>query len=123
MDCEIDVGCSDADEIDGYEASEIVNDTPGLKCFECARPIAVGERCEQVTGEFERESIDWRTCMDCAEIGDAFSHTMRVHGLLWEQFDDGGFDEFHTGCLTKLSTASAKAYLLERWREWKGLTA
>jgi len=30
------------------------------------------------------------------------------------------FPELTTGCLEKLTTAAAKQYLMERWREWKG---
>ena len=31
------------------------------------------------------------------------------------------FERLTTACLAKIETASAKAYMLERWRRWKGL--
>jgi hypothetical protein len=39
---------------------------------------------------------------------------------LWERISEV-FDEINTGCLSKIETASAKTYLVSRWRKWKGL--
>jgi hypothetical protein len=33
------------------------------------------------------------------------------------------FEELTTGCLDKLTTVAARAYLVERWQIWKGLVA
>lgn len=121
MDCELEIGCSDAEPIIGYERTVTVNDDPVLKCYECGRPIRVGAEFERVTGECDREAIDWRTCMDCVVIAEAFSEEGRMHGGLWDSLEDYGFESFTTGCLTRMERASAKAYLVERWRKWKGL--
>ena len=48
--------------------------------------------------------------------------------MLWEELEqsggeDGGpaFEQFNSACLARVGTASAKAYLQERYRKWKGL--
>lgn len=122
-DCELEIGCSDAESIQDYEQATVVNEDPALKCYECGRPIPVGTEVECVTGTCEGEEIDWRTCMDCAAIAEAFSEEGRMHGGLWDSMQDYGFENFTTGCLTRMQRASAKAYLVERWRKWKGLDA
>jgi len=63
------------------------------KCCECRRSIAPGDEYTVSSGKYEGEDME-------AYV----------------------FPEMTTGCLEKLATASAKRYLMERWREWKGLT-
>lgn len=51
----------------------------------------------------------------------------RIHSTLWDDLEDGysredaGFSNFSQACVAKAETASAKAYLVERWRKRKGL--
>ena len=45
----------------------------------------------------------------------------RSFGNLWEEIREYVFPEMTTGCLAKIEEPSAKAYLIERWQEWKGL--
>lgn len=91
------------------------------KCLECSRPILKGTEYERASGKFDGEVFADKTCMDCAHIRDGLSCGESVPaGTLWESINEV-FGEITTGCLTKVETASAKAYLVERWQKWKGL--
>lgn len=52
----------------------------------------------------------------------------RTYTDLWVELEehggengDGAFENFTSACLEKIERASAKAYLVERWKKWKGL--
>jgi hypothetical protein len=92
-------------------------------CGECGRAIPKGAMYERVSGKFDGDLFSEKTCMDCAHIRDGLSCDEGVpHGILWQEIRNI-FPHFTTGCLNKVESASAKAYLLQRWREWKGLAA
>lgn len=126
MECELELG-GEGEPISGYERSVVARDVPGV-CSECNRPIpARGER-EIVTGEYDGESIEWVTCLDCMNIAEAFQTEGRVHQMLWEELEQFGgpdgepaFEKFNSGCLARVKTASAKKYLQERYQKWRGL--
>jgi hypothetical protein len=51
-----------------------------------------------------------------------------MYGQLWAELEEvggedsgGAFEHFTSGCLAKIETASAKAYLVERYNTWNGL--
>lgn len=93
------------------------------KCGECRREIISGQEYEYASGKFDNDFFTFKTCADCTSIRDAFNCSQSVmHGELWQEMGDYGFQQMTTGCLNKVETASAKAYLVERWRKWKGLS-
>lgn len=101
-----------------------------FKCCECRRTLPPGTEYEKIVGKFEGEFLRYRTCLDCANIRRGFSCNGWVYTQLWEEFEGGGSDDhdalfqsFSESCVAKVETASAKAYIAERWRKWKGLAA
>lgn len=91
------------------------------RCCECSKTIAVGETYEASSGKSEGDFWSFATCLICAEIADAFYCDGRIFGgCLWDDMDNV-LSEMTTGCLNRLRTAAAKAELLRRWRERKGL--
>lgn len=91
-------------------------------CCECSRPIAPGDRYEHAAGKTDGDLWTVETCLICAEIANTFYCDGRWYGgILWEEMTENAFPEFTTGCLDRLETAAAKAYLVERWQAWKGL--
>jgi len=126
MDCDVELmDCSEGepltDSVQRFEA-----DTVEHECYECHRAIPVGVVHEIVTGHCGGDDVEWRTCMDCYEIAKGLANGGRLYGMLWEDLEDAGgedgggsFERFTSGCLLEIKTASAKAYLLERWRKWR----
>lgn len=94
------------------------------KCCECYKEIPIGERYEHARGKYEGEMWTAETCLVCAEIAEAFYCNGRMFGgELWQDMDECEvFEGMTTGCLDRLTTAAAKAELMRRWQEWKGLT-
>ena len=91
------------------------------KCCECGRSISPGDEYIVSSGKYEGEFFSVKTCATCDEILRAFSCGGGcLHECLWDDMHDYVFPELTTGCLEKLTTAAAKQYLMERWREWKG---
>lgn len=123
-DCGVCIGGGDYDGfIEHFNQREIVA-RKDHKCIECRRPIARGSRCELTTGRWEGAWLADHTCLDCKNIRDGLScgENPPALGCLWEEIGDADvFSQLTTGCLDKIETASAKAYLLQRWRAWKGL--
>ncbi len=128
MNCDLELqdGC-EGEPIEGYELT-IVSSFGIRECYECGRPIGSYEPHELVTGSTEYGPFEAHTCLDCRNIAIAFGNGGRLHGTLWEQMEEyggensgGEFEHFNSGCLTKVETASAKAYLVDRYLKWKGL--
>lgn len=120
--------CISGGNLDGYfemyEAG-IVKIRKDHKCEECRRVIIKGQQCERVSGKWEGAFFAAHTCLDCVNIRDGLNCDGEpiALGALWESIDECDvFRNLTTGCLAKIETASAKAYLLERWRAWKGLS-
>jgi hypothetical protein len=92
------------------------------KCCECGDVIPKGSIYERVTGKWY-DAIDvYRTCAPCEEIRRALCCEGWTYTMLWEDAENSEmFEHLTTGCLEQLTTAAAKAKLLNKWREWKGL--
>ena len=92
------------------------------KCYECYRNISKGDVHEKISGKINGDFESYRICLDCVNIRDGLSCGEPIGiGELWENVYYI-FNEFNTNCLAKIKTVSAKEYILERWRKWKGLT-
>ena len=88
-------------------------------CCECEKPIDVGQKYEYAYGKTEGHFWTVKTCLMCAEIADTFYCEGRMYGgSLWDSMKCV-FPDMTTGCLAKLETAAAKAFLLAQWNEWK----
>ena len=95
-----------------------------FQCDECLRTVEVGTRYEYCSGKYEGEFATMKTCLECVEIAKAFScNGVRIMGNLWEDMNDNVIPALNTTCFDRLTTPSAKAFLRQRWMEWKGLAA
>lgn len=115
--------CIGGDYNDGY--SEFYSTTfPKAKkqhqCEECFRKIEIGQAYQNTAGKYDGDFYVYKICLDCMNIQQGLSCGNIVYGNLWEQIYEI-FPQFNTSCLTKIKTVSAKEYILERWRKWKGL--
>jgi hypothetical protein len=125
-DCGVCIG-GEGEPIEDYNIG-IVTANISRHCTECRRIISKGVEHEILTGRFEGEAINWRTCMDCKHISEGLSCESRIHGTLWTDLEGTGpgdqfaaFANFSEVCVSKVETVSAKQYLIDRWRVWKGL--
>lgn len=92
------------------------------KCCECRAVIAIGTIHEYVVGKWDGDMASYRTCLPCAEIRQALCCDGWTYTTLWDDASDSElFDRMTTGCLDQLTTAAAKAKLLDRWRIHKDL--
>ena len=95
------------------------------ECSECGKVIAPGQKYQRACGKNDGEFWTFNTCLTCAEIRKVFTcgEGETFGGILWEMMTDYAFPTLTTAspCFLELSAAS-KAIVLERWREWKGLT-
>ncbi|HLZ39443.1 MAG TPA: hypothetical protein VKQ11_00680 [Candidatus Sulfotelmatobacter sp.] len=121
-DCDVCIGV----EVDGYcEFSEtkIRKARKPAKCCECQQPIQIGEQYEVTTMIYEGEFCKYRTCLLCVEIRRVFTCGEGFYyESLWEEMEEYAFERLTTAskCFRELSP-EAKAFVLERWRRWKGL--
>lgn len=84
--------------------------------------IPGGEKYERSAGKFEDGWSVWRCCIACAEISNEFSDDGRSFGVLWEELENSWDEGAHLqACLNRLSTATAKEHMRQRWMKWKGL--
>lgn len=118
MDCGFCIDAGSEYDVEFYRATTRTA-RKAYKCYECGAEIARGDQYEYATGKCEGEIWEAHTCLDCADIAKALSCNGRVHGSLWDDFkvaiDYGA--KLTTGCLNKLTRASAKANLVARWNE------
>jgi hypothetical protein len=127
-DCGVCVGGSHGFDIEDYQRY-FTTSKRNWACCECGRIIEAGTKYEKVSGVDSDEGtpVVFRTCCDCANIAEGLSCDRRVHSTLWDDLeegysrDDAGFAAFSEACVAKVKTVSAKSYLVERWRKWKGL--
>jgi hypothetical protein len=126
-DCGVCIG-GEGEPIQDYDIG-LATARKGYRCTECGRMIQKGIEHEVVTGRYEGTYIRWRTCMDCRHISSGLSCEGRIHGTLWTDLEGSGhgdeyaaFANFNESCVSKVETASAKQYLVDRWKKWKGLT-
>jgi len=123
-DCGVCIGGDwDSDGMPEFYTVKTVKARKQHKCLECQRPIAAGSPYERQSGKFDGDIFCDKICMDCVNIREGLSCGEPVlTGTLWEEIDNV-FPQLTTVCIAKVETASAKAYLVQRWQEWKGLTA
>ncbi len=119
--------CIGGGDIDGYAVCpsvKVIKPKKLRKCVECREPLPIGVECQKISGLYDGAWFAEYTCLPCAEIVDVYScgDIPPAVGSMWEVWDDGAFQDMKMAgeCWDKLS-APAKAKLLERWREWKGL--
>jgi len=123
VDCSVCIGGSGGYDIEDY-SRDVVTSRRNWSCCECHRAIPAGTEHEKVSGVNADEGgrVLFRTCMDCSHIAEGLSCGRRIHATLWDQLEEeDGFSDFSEVCVAKVATASAKAYLVERWMKWKGL--
>jgi hypothetical protein len=122
-DCGICIGGGDVDGMIEMLEMKIIRSRKEHNCYECRRPIPKGAECERGSGLWEGKFDTWHTCLDCVNIRDGLNcDGPPVLGTLWEDIESAfTYNPFTSACLAKIETASAKAYLTERWRKWKGL--
>ena len=120
-DCDVCIGGYDGD-VQFFFANPVTCRKPA-KCGECGRTIEKGEIYHRVGGKCEGDMWSMKVCLLCDEIGNVFAcgHG-RSYGNLWEMMQDNAFPLLTTAspCFTNCS-AAAKAEVIRRWREWKGL--
>jgi hypothetical protein len=124
--CDVCIG-GEGEPIEDYSLT-LTTSKLTLLCSECKRSIPRGVEHELLTGKIEGARFRARTCMDCRNIAEGLSCDGRIHSTLWDELEGSGigdtyaaFAAFNETCVAKVKTASAKAYLVERWRKWKGL--
>lgn len=90
------------------------------RCCECRELIKSGQRYERVFGKWDGRIDTYLTCELCAEIRQQFCCDGWLYTSLWEGMREQAFEHLQMAgpCWEGLS-AKAKAFLLERWREWK----
>jgi len=110
-------GCDELDEDTYYQ--RYVTIKRNCKCFECGETITAGTKHQQCGGTYEGVLKNWRFCLICAEIADAFCCDGRMFGTLWESVEEDLLPRLTTGCFTKLKSTAAKQRLMDRWYEWK----
>jgi len=122
--CDVCIGGHDYDGFIEFYDSKVVKARKSHTCIECRGEIKIGESYEYASGKCEGQIWQAHTCEPCAEIRTVFScGGPQVHGELWQDFEDADvFERLTTAseCFTQLSPKS-KAFLLDRWRKWKGL--
>lgn len=92
MSCVIDI------DHDSYSCSFIHTENPVARkehrCCECGDIIRKGDKYEKVTGKWEGDFIQYKTCMICVEIRDKLFCSFIFTTLLEElsEFTSGGYD-------------------------------
>ena len=96
------------------------------RCCECGDVIPKGHQYEAFTAKYDGAVSTTKTCLGCADIRSVYScgEDEPPFGEMWNAWNDSG--SWHNlrmagECWDNL-TAAAKAKLLEKWREWKGLS-
>lgn len=121
-DCNVCIGGYDDGEPAQLYQEKMVKARRQHRCYECGRPIQPGSVYERVSGRWEGEFSVYCFCIDCSSISRGLScGDGRMFGNLWDDVTENLFPEMTTGCLQKIDEPSAKAYLIQRWQEWKGL--
>lgn len=126
MECGICISSDANGEYNEFHFTEVRKARKRHRCCECRQLIYVGSRYERASGKFEGDIFAYKTCAVCAEIRDRFACGGYCYGDLWEAMRYQ-WPKFTTGCLEVRNdddvplSADAKAELLRRWREWKGI--
>lgn len=120
--CGVCIGGGDWDEQPDFYTWMFPKARKEYKCCECHRSIAKGQKYEKYTDKFDGSINTSKTCMDCSNIRRSLTcegGSMPPFGGLWSEIRENFKHLTSTACLTKIPTASAKAFFLDKWREWK----
>lgn len=123
MSCEVCIGGGDYDGANEFEFSGSSMARKPHRCCECRRVIEAKEVYHIFTAKYDGVITRSKTCAQCEDIRAVFScGESAVLGELWEAMEYAAFPNLTTAseCFTELSAAS-KAFILDKWREWKGL--
>ena len=121
-DCDVCLGDFDGDTADVW-LPKIVKARKPHKCFECDREVPVGQEYERIKMLQEGGWDVYDVCLLCREIHIRFAcGNGRCVGNLWEDMREVVFPELtmSSKCFAGLS-AMAKAEVINRWQQWKGL--
>ena len=121
--CDVCISGPDFDGQPEFLHCEIRHARKPHTCCECGKEIKPSEQYEHVRGKWDGDMFTFDTCAPCYEIRDVFScGEGYIFGELWCSMEDYAFERLTTAspCFVELSPP-AKAFLLERWRVWKGL--
>lgn len=120
-DCDLCIGGEcDYDGTMEFMSVKEVRARKSFRCEECHRSFPAGAKYEKMAAKYDGDFCSVKTCLDCADIRTTFCCDGGIYGQLWQEWRDSeGFERLTTGCIAKLSTASAKQYLMDRWNNWK----
>ncbi len=119
--CEVSLGEYEGDTAICYDEAVVKARKPH-KCYECRRLIEKGERYERASGLWEGSWETYHFCLQCSEISREFTTGAREFGNLWYELQENWDEGAHLqACLNRLSTATAKEHMRQRWMKWKGL--
>lgn len=123
-DCGVCLGGGEADcYAEMYDVNLVTSRKP-FKCDECRRDFPVKTNYMRHSGMLEGKFFTHKECLDCKAIRLGLSCDESngiIFGEMWTDMRDHGFANLTTGCLSKIESAEARAYLVQRWQEWKGL--
>lgn len=94
-------------------------------CCECRGAILPGTVYHHYVGKNDGSLFTQKTCEPCQETRETFTCGRTYYfGELWGRMEQEAFPELTTAspCFTELTPAT-KAFVLDRWRAWKGLTS
>lgn len=111
---------AEGDEPDFITTANVKARKP-YRCCECRETIPAKTIYQRTAGKWDGHMDTYRTCLACAEVRGAMCCEGWTYGSLWEDAEESLFQTLTTGCLGALTTAAAKAKVIERWRWWKGL--
>ena len=95
------------------------------RCDECRGAIPPGSQYQRIVGKSDGDLWSVKTCSCCAEIRRVFyCNGGYWYRRLWEDMEEQAFPRLTTAsaCFQELSPV-ARAFVLDRWRTWKGLSA
>lgn len=121
-------GCGVGYDADGYHEffeARIVKAKKDHRCCECRRVILAGEQYEYLSMKYDGDFSTSKTCLGCAAVREAYSCDGGVPiGEFWREMRDHVFPGFRmAGECWERTTARGKAWLIEQWRKWKGLSS
>lgn len=90
-----------------------------IRCEECGKDIAAGERYERHHGLYEDAWYTNKTCMPCVAVRDHFACNGWIFGQVWSDISENFFQTMVAGgnCLSGMRP-EGKAKMFEKFLEW-----